>query len=110
MSSCQSAEDKLRWAFRMYDKDGSGEQKKFSQKIFCLGTICLSFLKRNNRHGGDDRDCDNFLQFGGGVQGGRYGKVGLNILLTPLAWLQGWGPIYGYRVAKFETNASGVTS
>ena len=29
LTTAGSAEDKLRWAFRMYDKDGSGEQDDY---------------------------------------------------------------------------------
>ena len=28
MTSCGSTDEKLRWAFKMYDEDGSGNEKK----------------------------------------------------------------------------------
>ena len=34
ITTCGSAEDKLRWAFRMYDKDNSGEA------LVCLVVLC----------------------------------------------------------------------
>ena len=53
----------------------------YFQKIHLFWNFLkCQFLWRNNRHGGDDRNRNYFLQFGGGFQGDRYGKVGLKCL------------------------------
>lgn len=47
MTTGGSAEERLRWAFKMYDKDGSGENVKDHQ-IFCY---ILCRLYRTGRNG-----------------------------------------------------------
>ena len=37
MTSCGSTDEKLRWAFKMYDEDGSGNEKKCP--IICIDGI-----------------------------------------------------------------------
>ena len=66
LTTAGSAEDKLRWAFRMYDKDGSGQLLAFAYHCRCC---CLSrcfcvlgFLNLQKNGCGitaedDDNDC-----------------------------------------------------
>ena len=42
MTEARSAEDKLRWAFRLYDKDGSGVKEKSFHIFHCYATQNLT--------------------------------------------------------------------
>ena len=44
LTTAGSAEDKLRWAFRMYDKDGSGELNSIKLNLFIISNL---FIKLN---------------------------------------------------------------
>ena len=44
LTTAGSAEDKLRWAFRMYDKDGSGKLNSIKLNLFIISNL---FIKLN---------------------------------------------------------------
>ena len=79
MTASGSPEEKLRWAFKMYDKDGSGQKpavfKSFLSFRFLLidsclaGLSCNCLLGRFNRAEGDDGNNWDSLSDGGSRKG-----------------------------------------
>ena len=57
LSTCPSARDKLKWAFKLYDKDESG--------LFFPKKTLLIVLRRCYWPGGTIRSCEDILQHGG---------------------------------------------